>query len=144
LSSNEMFRSFRLRFDFIFGVIHKKQNDLEKGLQEDLKAQPLWEQTGDMPEDTQNLVHIGNNYLKLQKQDEALNYFEKALENSQKLERKSVRAYVLSECGNAPSKVENKIEAIKFYRQSLELRKNLKQDKVAGDLEQQIAKLEAS
>ena len=128
----------------IFGVIAKKQNDLQTGLEEDLKAQPLWERANDLPEATQNLVRLGNDYIKLQNTAEALKYFEKALDASQKLERKSVRAYVLSECGNAQTTVGNKAEALKFYRQSLELWKTLKQDKTVADLEQKIAKLEAS
>lgn len=128
----------------IFGVIAKKQNDLEKGLQEDLAAQTLWEKANDMPEYTQNLVRIGNDYIKLQKTAEALKYFEQALENSQRLERKSVRAYVLSECGNAQAAIGNKKEALNFYRQSLELWKNLKQDKVAAGIEEKITKLEAN
>ena len=128
----------------IFGVIAKKQNDLEKGLQEDLKAQPLWQQANDMPEYTQNLVRIGNDYIKLQNNTEALNYFQQALESSRKLERKSIQAYVLSECGNAQATVGNKNEALNFYRQSLELWKNLKQDKVAASLEEKIIKLETN
>lgn len=128
----------------IFGVIAKKQNDLETGLREDLKAQTLWERAGDMPEYTQNLVRIGNDYIKLQNTAEALKYFDKALENSQKLERKSVRAYVLSECGNAQATVGNKTEALNFYRQSLQIWKSLKQDKAVSDLEQKIAELEAN
>ncbi|HXG82549.1 MAG TPA: tetratricopeptide repeat protein [Pyrinomonadaceae bacterium] len=128
----------------IFGVIHKKQNDYENGLKEDLKAQPLWEKAGDMPEYTQNLVRIGNDYIKLQNNTEALKYFEQALENSRRLERKSTQAYVLSECGNAQATVGNKNEALNFYRQSLELWKNLKQDKVVTSLEEKIAKLEVN
>ena len=128
----------------IFGVIHKKQNDYENGLKEDLAAQPLWEQAGDMPEYTQNLVRIGNDYIKLQKTAEALAYFEKALENSHRLERKSIQAYVLSECGNAQATVGNKNDALNFYRQSLDLWRNLKQDKVVANLEEKIAKLEAN
>ncbi len=127
----------------ILGVIAKKQNDLETGLQEDLKAQPFWEQAGDMPEYTQNLVRIGNDYIKLQNNGEALKYFEQALEKSRHLERKSIQAYVLSECGNAQSTIGNKTEALNFYRQSLELWRNLKQDKVVNSLEEKIAKLEA-
>ncbi len=117
---------------------------MENGLQEDLKAQPLWEQANDMPEYTQNLVRIGNDYIKLQNNAEALRYFEKALENSRRLERKSIQAYVLSECGNAQATVGNKTEALNFYRQSLALWKNLKQDKVVTSLEEKIAKLEAN
>ena len=128
----------------IFGVIAKKQNDLQTGLQEDLKAQPLWEKTNDMPEFTQNLVRIGNDYIKLQNNSEALNYFNQALENSRKLERKSVQAYVLSECGNAQATVGNKTEALNFYKQSIELWKALKQEKVVASLEEKIAKLEAN
>ena len=128
----------------IFGVIAKKQNNLENGLQEDLKAQPLWEQANDMPEYTQNLVRIGGDYIKLQNNAEALRYFEKALENSRRLERKSIQAYVLSECGNAQATVGNKTEALNFYRQSLALWKNLEQDKVVTSLEEKIAKLEAN
>ncbi len=128
----------------IFGVIAKKQNDLETGLKEDLAAQPLWEQAGDIPEYTQNLVRIGNDYIKLQNNAEALAYFEKALENSRRLERKSVQAHVLSECGNAQATVGNKTEALNFYRQSLALWKNLKQDEVVANLEEKIAKLEAN
>jgi tetratricopeptide (TPR) repeat protein len=128
----------------ILGVISKKQNDLETGLKEDLAAQPLWEQAGDMPEYTQNLVRIGNDYIKLQNNGEALKYFEQALENSRRLERKSVQAYVLSECGNAQATVGNKNEALNFYRQSLELWKNLKQDKVVASIEEKIAKLESN
>ncbi len=128
----------------IFGVIAKKQNDLKTGLQEDLIAQPLWEQAGDMPEYTQNLVRIGNDYIKLQNNTEALKYFQQALDASRKLERKSVQAYVLSECGNAQSTVGNKNEALNFYKQSLELWRSLKQDKVVATLEEKIAKLEAN
>jgi len=128
----------------IFGVIAKKQNDLETGLREDLKAQPLWKQADDMPEYTQNLVRIGNDYIKLQNNTEALNYFQQALESSRKLERKSIQAYVLSECGNAQATVGNKNEALNFYRQSLALWKNLKQDKVVATLEEKISKLETN
>ncbi len=128
----------------IFGTIHKKQNDFENALKEDLAAQPLWEQAGDMPEYTQNLVRIGNDYIKLQNNAEALAYFEKALENSRRLERKSIQAYVLSECGNAQATVGNKNEALNFYKQSLVLWKNLKQDKVVATLEEKIAKLETN
>ncbi len=128
----------------IFGVIAKKQNDLKTGLQEDLIAQPLWEQAGDMPEYTQNLVRIGNDYIKLQNNTEALKYFQQALDASRKLERKSVQAYVLSQCGNAQSTVGNKNEALNFYKQSLELWRSLKQDKVVATLEEKIAKLEAN
>ena len=128
----------------IFGVIAKKQNDLEKGLQEDLAAQSLWEKANDMPEYTQNLVRLGNDYLKLQNKAEALAYFQKALENSRKLERKSIQAYVLSECGNAQATIGNKNDALNFYRQSIELWKSLNQDKVVASLEEKIAKLQAN
>jgi hypothetical protein len=40
--------------------------------------------------------------------------------------------------------VGNKNEALNFYRQSLELWRNLKQDKVVANLEEKIAKLEAN
>ncbi|MFN2392760.1 MAG: tetratricopeptide repeat protein, partial [Pyrinomonadaceae bacterium] len=126
----------------IFGVIAKKQNDLEKGLQEDLAAQTLWEEANDTPEYTQNLVRVGNDYLKLQNKTEALAYFQKALETSRKFERKSVQAYVLSECGNAQATIGNKNEALDFYRQSIELWKSLNQDKVVASLEEKIAKLQ--
>jgi len=128
----------------IFGVIAKKQNDWETGLKGDLAAQPLWEQAKDMPEYTQNLVRIGNDYIKLQNNTEALVYFEQALENSRRLERKSIQAYVLSECGNAQATVGNKNEALNFYRQSLDLWRNLKQDTVVTSLEEKIANLEAN
>ncbi len=128
----------------ILGVIAKKQNDLETGLQEDLKAQPLWKQADDMPEYTQNLVRIGNDYIKMQNNTEALTYFEQALDTSRHVKRKSVQAYVLSECGNAQATIGNKAKALNFYRQSLELWKNLKQEKVVASLEEKIAKLEAS
>lgn len=128
----------------IFGVIAKKQNDYENGLKEDLAAQPLWQKAGDMPEYTQNLVRIGNDYIKLQNNEEALAYFDQALENSRRLERKSVKAYVLSECGNAQATFGNKTEALNFYRQSRELWKNLQQDKVVTTLDEKIAKLESN
>ena len=128
----------------IFGVIAKKQNDWETSLKGDLAAQPLWEQAKDMFEYTQNLVRIGNDYIKLQKTAEALKYFEQALENSRRLERKSIQAFVLSECGNAQTTVGNKNEALNFYKQSLALWKNLKQDKVVATLEEKISKLEAN
>jgi len=128
----------------IFGVIAKKQNDLETGLREDLKAQPLWEQAGDMPEYTQNLVRIGNDYIKMQNNTEALKYFEQALDSSHQIKRKSVQAYVLSECGNAQVAIGNKTKALNFYRQSIELWKNLKQEKVVATLEEKITKLETN
>ncbi len=127
----------------IFGVIYKKQNDYENGLREDLAAQPLWEKAGDLPEYTQNLVRIANDYVKLQNQTEAFNYFEQAMENSQRVDRKSVKAYVLMEYGNAQAAFGNKTEALNLYNQSLDLWKNLDQDKIVTGLEEKIAKLHA-
>jgi tetratricopeptide (TPR) repeat protein len=89
-------------------------------------------------------VRIGNDYIKLQNNAEALPYFKQALENSRRLERKSIQAYVLSECGNAQATVGNKNEALNFYKQSLALWKNLKQDKVVMNLEEKIAELETN
>lgn len=125
----------------IFGVISRKNGDDQMGLEHDLMAQPLWEQAEDMPEFTQNLVRIGNDYIKLQNNTEALKYFEQALDNSRRLTRKSIRAYVLSECGNAQSTLGNREEALKFYKQSIDIWKTLKQDKVVTGLEEKIAKL---
>ncbi len=96
-----------------------------------------------MPEYTQNLVRIGNDYIKLQNNTEALRYFEQALDSSRQVKRKSVQAYVLSEFGNAQATVGNKTEALNFYRQSVELWRNLKQEKVVARLEEKITKLEA-
>ncbi len=128
----------------IFGVMSKKQNDYETGLREDLIAQALWEQSGDMGEATQNLVRIGNDYIKLQRNDEAIGYFERALALSESVEGKSVRAYVLSECGNAQASLGNSAAAVKFYRQSIDLWKSLKQDKVVAGLEEKIFKLQTN
>ncbi len=89
-------------------------------------------------------MRIGNDYIKLQNTAEALQYFEQALENSRRIERKSIQAYVLSECGNAQATVGNKNEALNFYRQSLALWKNLKQDKVVATLAEKISKLETN
>ncbi len=97
-----------------------------------------------MPEYTQNLVRIGNDYIKLQNKAEALASFEKALENSHRLNRKSIQAYVLSECGNAQETVGNKNEALNFYRQSLDLWKSLNQEKVVNDLKEKIDKLQTN
>jgi len=113
----------------IFGVISKKRGDYDNGLKEDLAAQPLWERANDLPEYTQNLVRIGNDYIKLGKKAEALAYFEQALDNSRLVERKSVKAYVLSEYGDAHATFGNKSEVLSFYKQSVDLWKSLKQDK---------------
>ncbi len=78
-----------------------------------------------MRESTQNLVRIGNDYIKLQRKDEAIGYFERALALSENVEGKSTRAYVLSECGNAQASIGNPGEAVKFYSQSIELWKSL-------------------
>jgi len=80
----------------------------------------------------------------LQNKAEALRYFEQALENSRRLEQKSIQAYVLSECGNVHATIGNKNEALNFYKQSLAIWKNLKQDKIAANLEEKIAKLETN
>ena len=64
-------------------------------------------------------------------------------ESSRYVARKSIQAYILSECGNAQATVGNKDFAVNFYRQSIELWKTLKQDKVVTDLEEKIAKLAA-
>ncbi|MDQ3179737.1 MAG: tetratricopeptide repeat protein [Acidobacteriota bacterium] len=128
----------------IFGVIAKKQNDLKGGLQEDLKAQPLWEQANDLPEATQNLVRLGADYVKLQNKDEALKYFAQALENTSRVEKKSVKAYVLMEYGKAHSAFGNKNEALNFYRQSLDLWKTLNNEKVVVDLEEKVTKLQTN
>lgn len=127
----------------IFGVISKKQNDYESGLQEDLRALPLWEKVGDAPEYTQNLVRIGNDYVKLQKKAEALAYFEQALEYSRRVESRAVKAFVLSQYGDAHAAFGNKTEALNFYQQSLALWESLKQEKTGSVLKEKIAKLQA-
>ncbi len=126
----------------IFGVISKKQNDYEAGLQEDLKALPLWEKAGDMPEYTQNLVRIGNDYVKLQKKAEAVSYFERAMENSSKVESTAVKAFVLSQYGDAQAAFGNKTEALNLYQKSLALWESLRQDKTISALKEKIAKLQ--
>lgn len=126
----------------IFGVISKKGNDYENGVQEDLKALPLWEKAGDLPEYTQNLVRIGNDYVKLQNNAEAISYFERSLEYSRRVESKSVKAYVLSQCGDAHIAFGNKNEALNLYQKSLALWESLKQEKAIGDLKEKIAKLQ--
>ncbi|MEJ7848245.1 MAG: tetratricopeptide repeat protein [Pyrinomonadaceae bacterium] len=128
----------------IFGVISKKRGDLQKGLEHDLMAQSLWEQAEDMPEYTQNLVRIGNDHIKLKNNGEALGYFQKALDSSKLTGRKSIEAYVLSECGNAQTTIGNQSEALNFYRRSLEIWKTLKQEKAVAGLEEKINKLSAS
>lgn len=125
----------------IFGVISRKQGDDRMGLEHDLMAQPLWQSAEDMPEYTQNLVRIGNDYIKLQNNDEALKYFEKALDSSRRLERKSIEAYVLSECGGAQATFGNKDKALEYYKRSVEIWKGLNQDKVVARLEEKMAKL---
>lgn len=126
----------------IFGVISKKQNDYESGLQEDLAALPLWEKADDATEYTQNLVRVGNDYVKLQKRAEAISYFEQALENSRDVESRAVKAFVLSQYGDAHAAFGNKPDALNFYQQSLPLWETLKQDKTVGDLKEKIAKLQ--
>lgn len=125
----------------IFGVIAKKQNDLETGLKEDLIAQTLWEQASDQPEAAQNLVRIGSDYAKLGNKTEALDYFEKALEASRHVEKKSVKAYVLSNYGDAQADFGNKPEALNFYKESLDIWKSLEQEKVVTGLQEKIDKL---
>ena len=127
----------------IFGVISKKQNDYDAGLKDDLKALPLWEKSGDLPEYTQNLVRVGNDYVKLQKREEAISYFERALEASRKVESKGVKAYVLGQYGDAQAAFGNKTEAQDFYQQSLALWESLKQDKAVSNLKEKIAKLQS-
>ncbi len=127
----------------IFGVISKKQNDYDAGLREDLKALSLWEKAGDVPEYTQNLVRIGNDYVKLQIQAEAISYFERALEATRQVESKGVKAFVLSQYGDAQTAFGNKTEALKLYQQSLTLWESLKQEKAASGLKEKIAKLQS-
>ncbi len=126
----------------IFGVISKRGNDYESGLGEDLRALPLWEKAGDIPEYTRNLVRIGNDYVKLQKRAEALSYFERALEHSRRVESKALKAFVLSQYGDAQAAFGNKTEALDFYQQSLALWESLKQDKAVSGLREKIAKLQ--
>jgi len=126
----------------IFGVISKKGNDYEAGLREDLIALPLWEKAGDMPEYTQSLVRVGNDYVKLQKKTEAIAYFERAMEASRNVNSRSVKAFVLSQYGDAQAAFGNKAEAKDFYQQSLALWESLKQDKAVGNLKEKIAKLQ--
>ena len=124
----------------IFGVISKKGNDYENGLQEDLKALPLWEKADDPAGYTQNLVRIGNDYVKLQNKAEAVSYFQRALEYSRRVESISVKAYVLSQCGDAHLAFGNKNEALNFYQESLAIWESLKQEKAISDLKEKIAK----
>ncbi len=126
----------------IFGVISKKGNDYETGLQEDLRALALWDRAGDVPEYTQNLVRIGNDYVRLQRRAEAIAYLERALEASRNVKSKAVKAFVLSQYGDAQAAFGNKTEAQDFYQQSLALWESLRQDKAVSSLKEKIAKLQ--
>ncbi|MCA1564388.1 MAG: tetratricopeptide repeat protein [Acidobacteria bacterium] len=127
----------------IFGVIHKKQNEYAAGLKEDLTALPLWEKAGDAPEYTQNLVRIGNDYVKLQNREETISYFERALEASGKVESKGLKAYVLGQYGDARAAFGDKTKARDFYQQALTLWEALKQDKAVNGLKEKIDKLQS-
>ena len=126
----------------IFGVISKRQGDYEAGLREDLQALPLWEKAGDAPEHTQQLVRVGNDYAKLQRRAEALSYFERALEAGRGLESRSLKAFVLSQYGDAQASFGNTAEALDLYQQALALWESLEQDKPAASLREKIAKLQ--
>lgn len=128
----------------IFGVISKKQNDLENGLREDLKAQTYWVKAGDLPEYTQNLARIGGDYIKLQNKEQALAYYEQALQSSRQFESKSLQAHVLSGYGDAHAAFGNKSEALSYYQQSVALWETLKQDKAAANLREKISKLQVN
>ncbi len=127
----------------IFSVISKKGNDYEAGLKEDLTALPLWEKADDAPEYTQNLVRIGNDYIKLQKRAEAIAYFERAIETSRRVESNALKAFALSQYGDAQAAFGNKTEAQNLYQQSLALWQSLKQEKNVNGLKEKIAKLQS-
>lgn len=125
----------------IFGVISKKQDDFETGLKEDLTAQTLWEKAGDLPEATQNLVRIGGDYAKLGNKYQSIAYYQKALESSRNVEKKSIKAYVMSSYADALADSGDKTEALNYYKQSLDIWKSLDQEKVVSDLQGKIDKL---
>ena len=125
----------------IYGVYSRKQNDFKAALEHDLRAQKLWLKANDRPEQTHNLVQIGNDYLSLGKNDLALSHFQQALDLVRRIGRKSIEALVLSEYGDAHVKLGNKAEALTVYRRSVELWKTFKQDTFAAGVEEKIAKL---
>lgn len=127
----------------IFGVIAKKQNDLQKGLEYDLQAQPLWKQAGDMPEYTQNLARIGSDYVKLENKEKAFEYYEQALEESRKLNSKTLKAFVLGSYADAKAVFGEKAEAERLYQQSLEIWQVLERGELAKKVKDKIEKLKA-
>lgn len=128
----------------IFGVMHKKENNLEAGLKEDLLAHKLWESSGDCIEHCQNLTRIAGDYVKLGRRDEAIANYTRAIEMSSNLPKKSIRAYVMMEYGDALRGFGNNEQALSMYEQSLSVWRTLNQEKVISDLEAKIKELRAN
>ena len=127
----------------IYGVYSRRQNDFRAALEHDLRARKLWLKANDTPEQTHNLVQIGDDYLSLGERKHAFKSFQQGLDLIRRIGRKSIEAQVLNKYGDAHAKVGNKAEALNMYRQSVELWKLFKQDKIAAEVEEKIAKLSA-
>lgn len=125
----------------IYGVYSRRQNDFKSALLHDLRARKLWLKAKDMPEQTHNLVQIGDDYLSLGEKTRAFECYQQSLDLIRRVGRKSIEAQVLNKYGDAHAKVGNKAAALTHYRQSVELWKRFKQDEIAAGVEEKIAKL---
>ena len=127
----------------IYGVYSRRQDDFKSALQHDLRARKLWLKAKDRPEQTHNLVQIGDDYLSLGEKNRAFECYQQALDLIRRIGRRSIQAQVLNKYADAHAKVGNKAEALKMYRQSVELWKVFKQDSMVTEVEGKIAKLAA-
>ncbi|CAN5351159.1 hypothetical protein BH20ACI2_BH20ACI2_11210 [soil metagenome] len=125
----------------IYGVYSRRQKDFRAALAHDLRARKLWLKANDRPEQTHNLVQIGDDYLSLGERTRAFKSFQQGLDLIRRIGRKSIEAQVLNKYGDAHAKVGNKAEALKMYRRSVELWKLFNQDNIAAGVEKKIAKL---
>jgi hypothetical protein len=125
----------------IYGVYSRRQKDFPAALKHDLRARKLWLKANDRPEQTHNLVQIGDDYLSMGETKRAFEFFQQGLDLIRRIGRKSIEAQVLNKYGDAHAKVGNKAEALKMYRRSVELWKLFKQDPIAAGVEEKIARL---
>ncbi len=125
----------------IHGVYARRDNDFKAALAYDLRARKLWLKAKDKPEQTHNLVQIGDDYMNLSERRRAFARYQQALDLIRRIGRKSIEAQVLNKYGDAYAKIGKKAEALAMYRRSVELWKLFRQDEIAEGVEAKIAKL---
>ncbi len=117
------------------GYLSLLDNQLEKSRKELSQARKVLEQSDDLIKISITYEYTGRLYLALKKYEDAIIYFEKALELAEEMSRPETLWRAWAGLGAANRAEGNSREALKYYQQSVETIEQLRQHEIESEFQ---------